>query len=633
MASKRNMNTKYTFKGSSKIDNKYANIFQDLNEKQEKINTNSLLKMTKDDIEKKEVTVEEKYSIREVTKDEAEENALKRKQVVKNEQILATQKSSPVVSEKQSPELDRIESLERLKREKRAEKEGLDTLEDGQEQISMDDISQDTRVFNNVDDLLYGDRWDTNPNSIRELAKNRASMDKSNVEIYKEYSDFDRSYTKKPEREPDAFNLSEEVHGEQFYDDEIKKRENEIEELIRLMKRDNRSSKGSRVANKAAQKRNKPEPSITFFNKSTKDNSNNRAEVYINNSKKNEPRVNFKKLALLVVVGLLVILFIAAGIDKLLADRKSNQTNNTGKTNVTTTKDNTTKTNEDTTTKISREEKAKKLEGIRSKLNSEESQRLDYIISNINSYPDEFIDLLLRNHETVDFVYSYKDREKYNQRELSKSITSSYYVNGDVPLFLQWDRRWGYRKYGNDVIGLTGCGPTSLAMVIRYFDSSSGVNPYDVAKYSQENGYVSKDNYTDWSLFEKGLSKFGLESKDVVPVEATMKKALDDGRMLLVSVKPGIFTERGHIIVIKGYNNDGDFLINDPNSIVNTNKSWSFDELKNEIRKIWGVAKIGGTTNSSNNNSSNSDTESDNSNSSNEGSGNSDDPSIIQDIN
>lgn len=108
-------------------------------------------------------------------------------------------------------------------------------------------------------------------------------------------------------------------------------------------------------------------------------------------------------------------------------------------------------------------------------------------------------------------------------------------------------------------------------------------------------------------------------------------------KILIVSVKPGIFTERGHIIVIKGYNKNGDFLINDPNSIVNTNKTWSFDELKNEIRKIWGVSSKGSTTSSKSNDRSNSDNSSSgttgSSNTDNNSSSGSDgDASIIQDI-
>ena len=99
--------------------------------------------------------------------------------------------------------------------------------------------------------------------------------------------------------------------------------------------------------------------------------------------------------------------------------------------------------------------------------------------------------------------------------------------------------------------------------------------------------------------------------------------ALDDGKILIVSVKPGAFTERGHIIVIKGYDNNGNFLINDPNSIVNTNKAWSYDELKNDLRKIWAVWPEGG---------SDSYTEQEHQTQDNDDSGSSEDPSIIQDI-
>ena len=71
---------------------------------------------------------------------------------------------------------------------------------------------------------------------------------------------------------------------------------------------------------------------------------------------------------------------------------------------------------------------------------------------------------------------------------------------------------------------------------------------------------------------------------------------------------------------------------------VNTNKTWSFDELKSEIRKIWGVSSKGSTSSSAKSNiKSGSDNTSSSSNSSssssNDTSSSSDgDASIIQDI-
>lgn len=649
MASKKD--TKYTFKGNNKkVDNKYANIYEDLSNKDKLYEENSLKKLHKD--ENNDINKIGQPVVRELSLEEAEKNAKMRKQAMLNEKQIAIQKSSPVVNHTMAQSYDRIESLERLKREKEASRLGQD-----------------------VD----------NPEYIKQKAKERANMDKSDVEIYKEYSDFDRSSEPRDEEDSELSvadiekGLSQDSEADDFktkkienliealskhederpterlpkvrqtrrsprpvtLEDDVRIKENEIEELLRRRKIQEReeSSKMTRAERKQARKKAKENKRDT-----TTSNPNSayrsRLDVYKNNAKKNAERINFKRLGLLIIGIVLVAVLVATGIDMLkhklgTSTPTKTTTKTSSKTSTSTSKTKSTATASKTVTK---EEKIKKLEAIKGKLNSQEAERLDYIIKNIDSYPDTLIDLVARNHETVDFVYSYKDREKYNNRKLSADINSSYYVDGDVPLFLQWDRRWGYRIYGKEMIGLSGCGPTSLAMVIRHFDSDSTVNPYDVAKYSQDNGYVSADNFTSWKLFETGLSKYGLESQDVIPVEAKMKKALDDNKILIVSVKPGTFTERGHIIVIKGYNKNGDFLINDPNSIVNTNKTWSFDELKSEIRKIWGVSSKGSTSSSAKSNiKSGSDNTSSSSNSSSsssddKSSSSDGDASIIQDI-
>lgn len=643
--------TKYTFKGNNKkVDNKYANIYEDLSNKDKLYEENSLKKLHKD--ENNDINKIGQPVVRELSLEEAEKNAKMRKQAMLNEKQIAIQKSSPVVNHTMAQSYDRIESLERLKREKEASRLGQD-----------------------VD----------NPEYIKQKAKERANMDKSDVEIYKEYSDFDRSSEPRDEEDSELSvadiekGLSQDSEADDFktkkienliealskhederpterlpkvrqtrrsprpvtLEDDVRIKENEIEELLRRRKIQEReeSSKMTRAERKQARKKAKENKRDT-----TTSNPNSayrsRLDVYKNNAKKNAERINFKRLGLLIIGIVLVAVLVATGIDMLkhklgTSTPTKTTTKTSSKTSTSTSKTKSTATASKTVTK---EEKIKKLEAIKGKLNNQEAERLDYIIKNIDSYPDTLIDLVARNHETVDFVYSYKDREKYNNRKLSADINSSYYVDGDVPLFLQWDRRWGYRIYGKEMIGLSGCGPTSLAMVIRHFDSDSTVNPYDVAKYSQDNGYVSADNFTSWKLFETGLSKYGLESQDVIPVEAKMKKALDDNKILIVSVKPGTFTERGHIIVIKGYNKNGDFLINDPNSIVNTNKTWSFDELKSEIRKIWGVSSKGSTSSSAKSNTkSGSDNTSSGSNSSSSSSDDTSsssdgDASIIQDI-
>ena len=66
-------------------------------------------------------------------------------------------------------------------------------------------------------------------------------------------------------------------------------------------------------------------------------------------------------------------------------------------------------------------------------------------------YPQSLIELLERNPETEDFVlgYPFHEAQAYDLTGISRE---------EVPLFLQWDSRWGYSRYGSDCIGITGCG-------------------------------------------------------------------------------------------------------------------------------------------------------------------------------
>ncbi|MEG0249248.1 MAG: C39 family peptidase [Peptostreptococcus sp.] len=705
MASNGRKSTRYTYKGNNKkVENKYANIYQDLSEKEEVYKSNVLKKIHKpsDDENEEDDNVRELVT-RSLSTEEAEQNAQRRRQAARNQKRIATQKSSPVSSSKRASELSKLESIEKLKREKWALKnnnteDNINTdidIQDGSERKRIDlgqsedvDLGYTKDISENLENADVNDTVVNDAEYIRRKARERASMDKSNVKIYKEYSDFERpniGEKRENKKEDDKSSISNEEDDDSFdtkildssildmpivdenttgYEDDettkreilkneqdIKERENEIEKILKLKEEKFGDSSNSTTLDRSSRRRSRSQKNDSDELNTTDKTSraNNRGNVYRNNTAKKESKLNIKKIGGIIIVLLLIIVFAAAGIDKLRSSKTKTTQNNAATTQVKKKEDDKSKTEKK---EESIEEKINKLEVIKAKLNADESQRMDYIIENIKSYPENMINLLIANPETIDFVYSYKDKDKYNAKSLEGNISSSYYVDGSVPLYLQWDRRWGYRNYGKEMIGLSGCGPTSLAMVIRHFDKESTVNPYDVAKYSEENGYLSKDNFTSWKLFDTGLKEYGLESRDVVPVEAKMKKALDDGQILIVSVKPGIFTERGHIIVIKGYNKEGDFLINDPNSIVNTNKSWSYDELKNDLRKIWAVSEIGSSSYSSSDdntsdNSSETDSETNtsssksssgssssqkNNDSNDDSTGNSDDPSIIQDI-
>ena len=60
--------------------------------------------------------------------------------------------------------------------------------------------------------------------------------------------------------------------------------------------------------------------------------------------------------------------------------------------------------------------------------------------------------------------------------------------------------------YGNDVIAIEGCDPTSVAMVIAGLTGKNNITPYDVATYAYKNGYY--EDGTKCTFFTEGVKKY-----------------------------------------------------------------------------------------------------------------------------
>lgn len=202
----------------------------------------------------------------------------------------------------------------------------------------------------------------------------------------------------------------------------------------------------------------------------------------------------------------------------------------------------------------------------------------------IGAYPKSLIQLLERNPETESFVLEYPFREEME-------VDLSAYENSEtVPLFLQWDPMWGYEKYGSDVIGITGCGPTCLAMVGYYLTGDENMSPGQIAKFAQQNGYYEAGYGSSWTLISEGGEKLGFTVTELPLVKKKMVDALEEGTPIILAMGKGDFTSTGHYIVLTGVENDL-FRVNDPNSIANSEKLWSYEEIEGQIRNIWAIQK------------------------------------------
>jgi len=212
---------------------------------------------------------------------------------------------------------------------------------------------------------------------------------------------------------------------------------------------------------------------------------------------------------------------------------------------------------------------------------AENNEGIKDVLANADDYPESLLELLAANQETLSFVRHYPDRN-----ENSDAGLTSEELTGWIPRFMQWDERWGYDTYGDDMIAITGCGPTCLSMVIVGLTGDLSADPASVAAFSSSKGYFIENSGTDWGLMTEGAGNYGLESMELSLWKDSIIQELNLGHPVICAMGPGEFTTTGHFIVICGYEND-EFIINDPNSMARSDKRWAFDSFSSQVENLW----------------------------------------------
>ena len=99
-------------------------------------------------------------------------------------------------------------------------------------------------------------------------------------------------------------------------------------------------------------------------------------------------------------------------------------------------------------------------------------------------YPEKILELYERNPEAREFCMNYP-LEYGKEHEIDISGYADY---EGVPLFIQWDKQWGYKDYIGSVGGLSACGPTSLSMIMYYFTRDPEMTPAYMMEFAEKNG-------------------------------------------------------------------------------------------------------------------------------------------------
>lgn len=177
-------------------------------------------------------------------------------------------------------------------------------------------------------------------------------------------------------------------------------------------------------------------------------------------------------------------------------------------------------------------------------------------------------------------------------------------MNNKPVSYLQIDSRWKSLPYTtkqeNATIGGSGCGPTSMAMVIATWVDPT-VTPVDLCNWSMQHGYKATNQGTYYSYFTPQAAAYGLECEQLNWTDLRSasnantyhQKAhdyVDDGHLVIACMGPGNWTKSGHYIL--WYSNDGDnVLINDPASTSPTRLKNTFALFKSQVKYYW-VVKV-----------------------------------------
>lgn len=156
----------------------------------------------------------------------------------------------------------------------------------------------------------------------------------------------------------------------------------------------------------------------------------------------------------------------------------------------------------------------------------------------------------------------------------------------EVVYYNQADERWKDKPYGKTgTIGRSGCGPTSLAIVVSSLTDKK-IDPVQMSTWAYENGYYCEGVGSYHTLIPDGAKHFGLKVEGCASSEPQkIVDALVAGKLIIAIMAEGHFTRNGHFIVLRGVTEDKKILVADPVSRTRSEEKWDLSIVLNEANK------------------------------------------------
>jgi hypothetical protein len=167
--------------------------------------------------------------------------------------------------------------------------------------------------------------------------------------------------------------------------------------------------------------------------------------------------------------------------------------------------------------------------------------------------------------------------------------TGAENIIDDFVIYNQYDERWANKPFGSSTIAASGCGPSTIAMIVSTL-TGTVVTPDTIADRFSE--YYVPGAGSSWGIFPAAITSYGLQINEIGPNIDTAAAELRSGGLIIASGQgPKPFTRGGHIIALRGITHDGKILVGDSGHNDTSDKEWEPSALAGSIANMWVVRK------------------------------------------
>ena len=166
-----------------------------------------------------------------------------------------------------------------------------------------------------------------------------------------------------------------------------------------------------------------------------------------------------------------------------------------------------------------------------------------------------------------------------------KGVVRSDEAGMAIPMLFQGDYKQVILYYDGTPrsVSTSGCGATSVSMIVAYLTGNTEQNPYllfcEAVDENRYHGSGLSHGTLQWLA-----DKHGVSSKWISNSAEAVLQALNEGKPVIAHMGEGIFTTCGHYIVLRGVTEDGKILLNDPNSRSNCGKAFPIETILAQTR-------------------------------------------------